>query len=178
MDFTIITPREIACYNQSFLFKTSVRTLEIDKIKSVRIEQEGILKSIFNYGSIIFFAEGDQTNQMGDITLWYITDPIKLRDKIGELVQEHMDSRDIAAKAIQEVAETVVERNDTAEKLAEASTVTQSQVELPPMPQENIVEEPSLPQEPLPQEPLPREPLPQEYIPAPENLPIEGTAPQ
>jgi len=49
MDFTIITPKDITCYNQNFLFHTSVRTLDMSKIKSVRVDKIGLLKSIFNY---------------------------------------------------------------------------------------------------------------------------------
>lgn len=86
MDFTIITPREISCYNQRGLFNTSTRTLDISKVKTVVVQQSGILKSILNYGSIVFFAEGDQTGEMGDITLYYITNPNSLREQIDHIV--------------------------------------------------------------------------------------------
>ncbi len=90
MDFTIITPIDITSYNQSMLFRRTVRTLDISKMKSVRVEQVWLLKSIFNYWSIVFFAEGDQSGEMWDITLHFITNPNKLREAIENLVQWHM----------------------------------------------------------------------------------------
>ncbi len=109
MDFTIITPNDITCYNQNFLFHTSVRALEINKIKSIRVDKIGLLKSIFNYGSIVFFAEGDQSGQMWDITLQYITNPDKLRDKIDDLVKKEAETHLVAEHAMQKVVEKIVE---------------------------------------------------------------------
>lgn len=109
MDFTIITPNDITCYNQNFLFHTSVRALEINKIKSIRVDKIGILKSIFNYGAIVFFAEGDQSGQMWDITLQYITNPDKLRDKIDDLVKKEAETHLATEHAMQKVAEKMVE---------------------------------------------------------------------
>ncbi len=104
MDFTIITPKDITCYNQNFLFHTSVRALDISKIKSIRVDKIGLLKSIFNYWAIVFFAEGDQSGQMGDITLQYITNPDKLRDKIDDLVKKETEEALAAAAQAQQAA--------------------------------------------------------------------------
>lgn len=60
LDFTIITPKQISDYNQTGFFSRSIRTLDMYKIKSTRVDQHGIFRSIWNYGSIVFLSEGDR----------------------------------------------------------------------------------------------------------------------
>lgn len=84
MDFTIINPRQITSYDQSWIFTRNERSLDISKIKSVRIEKKWIFRSLFNFGTIVFFAEWDEHNW--DIKLNYITDPNKLRKRLQEII--------------------------------------------------------------------------------------------
>jgi hypothetical protein len=60
MDFAIITPRQIVSYEQSGIFKRSSISLDLTNLRSINEEKDGILKSIFNYGTIVFFSEGDR----------------------------------------------------------------------------------------------------------------------
>ena len=85
MDFTIITPRQITSYDQSGLFSRNTRSLDIDKIKSVRVYEQWIIRSLFNYGTIVFFSEWD--DQSGDITLNYISNPTKVAKRLEEILQ-------------------------------------------------------------------------------------------
>jgi len=57
---------------------------------------------------------------MGDITLQYITNPDRLREKIEDLVKDHVESYLIAEKAIQIVAEKVIEDGSAAQILSGA----------------------------------------------------------
>jgi uncharacterized membrane protein YdbT with pleckstrin-like domain len=61
MDFAIITPKEIVSYNQTGIFSRSSRSLDVDKIKTISVDKKGLLRSIFNFGSIIFLSEGDDS---------------------------------------------------------------------------------------------------------------------
>lgn len=90
MDFTIITPRKITAYDQEWIFTRNERALDITKIKSVRVHKEWIMRSLFNYGSIIFFSEWDENS--GDITLNYITNPTKVAKRLEEILQISMNS--------------------------------------------------------------------------------------
>lgn len=91
MDYAIITPDQVIQYDQDWILNRFTRSLDISKIKSISIRKEWLMCSIFNYWSIIFFSEWDADN--GDITLNYISDPIKLRDTISEMINLHVQSR-------------------------------------------------------------------------------------
>lgn len=80
MDFTIITPKNISTFDQTWIFDRATRTLDISKIKSISVDKKGISRSLFNYGSIIFFAEWDAS--FGDIRLNYINNPASLEKRI------------------------------------------------------------------------------------------------
>jgi len=85
MDYAIITPSQITVYDQDGLFKRDTRLLDTSKIKTINIASDGLLCSIFNFGSIVFLAEGDR--DYGDIKLNYISSPVHLRDRILKLME-------------------------------------------------------------------------------------------
>lgn len=87
MDYAIVTPEQVTQFDQSGVLERSTRALDITKVKTVSVNNKGLLCSLFNYGSIIFFSEGDSA-QHWDIRMNYITDPIKLRDKINQIVRK------------------------------------------------------------------------------------------
>ncbi len=89
MDFTIITPKQVTAHDQSWLFTRKTRSLNIKQIKSVRVDQSWILRSLFNFGSIIFFSEGDDVS--GDITLNFISDPNSLRKRLQQIIDVFED---------------------------------------------------------------------------------------
>ena len=83
-DFTIMTPKQIVAYDQTWIFQRSSRALDISKIKSVRVDKKWLLKSIFNYWSIIFFAEWD--SDLWDIRLNYISNPQSLEKRLSHIL--------------------------------------------------------------------------------------------
>ena len=84
MDFLVITPRDATLYIQLGLFKKTVRTVDLDKVKTVSIKKHGPLRSIFNYGSILFLSEGDE--ETGEIHLTYVSRPEKVKAQISQIV--------------------------------------------------------------------------------------------
>lgn len=98
MDFAIITPRQIVSYQQSGLFRRSSVSLDLTNLRSINEEKNGILKSIFNYGTIVFLSEWgeykafnvdpDEAIDTGMIKLNYITYPRKVREKIIHIVKD------------------------------------------------------------------------------------------
>jgi len=87
MDFTIITPKNISTFDQTWIFDRATRTLDIEKIKSISVNKKGISRSLFNYWSIIFFAEWDAS--LGDITLNYINNPAALEKRIVNVINSN-----------------------------------------------------------------------------------------
>jgi len=65
----------------------SSRQLDISKIKTVSIDKKWLLRSIFDFWTIVFFSEWDQDH--GDIKLNYISKPIMLRDTISSILDLH-----------------------------------------------------------------------------------------
>lgn len=85
MDFVIVTPDQLTAFDQEWIIKRMTRSLELRKIKTINVVSHGRLSSLFNFWSIIFLAEWDISN--GDVTLSYISNPVKLRERIIELVE-------------------------------------------------------------------------------------------
>ncbi len=85
MDYTIVTPLNITQYDQTWILQRTTRSLDIFKIKTISIDKRWLLRSIFNYWSIVFFTEWDSSQQW-DITLNYISNPNLLRDSIQNII--------------------------------------------------------------------------------------------
>jgi hypothetical protein len=99
MDFCIITPVQITSYDQCGIFRRSSRSLDINNIRSIDVDKDWLLNSIFNYGTIIFFSELDVIHQnntnedmsneeMGSIKLNYMKYPRKVVDTITTIIKE------------------------------------------------------------------------------------------
>lgn len=94
MDFALITPKQITAYDQWWLLDRSIRALDIMKIKSINIRKNWLLDSIFNYGSIVFFSEGDPSgghHPTGDIELNYMAHPTRLKNKISAIIDKYQN---------------------------------------------------------------------------------------
>lgn len=86
LDFTIVTPRFVMEYDQLGVFGRTARSLDSKKIKSVRVDKKWFLKSLFNYGDILFYGEWD--TQIPEIAIKFIYNPLVLRDKITRLIHK------------------------------------------------------------------------------------------
>lgn len=84
MDYAIITSKQITMYDQDGILRRVTNALDTSKIKTINIDMDWLLCSIFNYGSIVILAEGDRLQ--GDIKLNYIGNPVHFRDRLLALV--------------------------------------------------------------------------------------------
>ena len=57
MDYAIVTPDEVSFHNQSGLFNSRNTILNAVVIKTIYVEKNGFIRSLFNYGTIVFLAE-------------------------------------------------------------------------------------------------------------------------
>ena len=85
MDFTIITPIELISYNQSNLFTRSSKTIKVNNIKTISLDKSGLVKSIFNYGTLIFLSEWDEEGK-GELDIFYVSAPEKVKDEASRIL--------------------------------------------------------------------------------------------
>lgn len=86
MDFALVTPNEILSYNQTGLFSRAWRSIQISKLKTISVDKLWLLKSLFNYGTIKFLSEWDNSGSW-DIELYYIFDPDSVKFKMLKVIQ-------------------------------------------------------------------------------------------
>lgn len=80
LDFCIITPTQIIYYDQTGLFSRKWRTVEAKKLKTISVNKKWLIRSIFNFGNIVFLSEWDDTWRW-DVNLYYIDSPDKTKAK-------------------------------------------------------------------------------------------------
>ncbi|MBS8121609.1 hypothetical protein [Candidatus Vampirococcus lugosii] len=85
MDFTIVTPDDIIHYDQTGMFTRDSVSISVRKLKTISVEKNGILRSIFNYGNMQFLSEGDSSST-GDIHIFYVKDPDNLKLQIQNVI--------------------------------------------------------------------------------------------
>ena len=86
MDFCIINPDALIEYNQTGVFTKKVTTINEKSVKSVTIERNWFLYSIFDNGDLVFFSEWDEDH--GDVTLRYVKNPEKQRIQIERIMNK------------------------------------------------------------------------------------------
>ena len=89
MDYCIITPDEVILTQQEWILKRTVRTLDWEKVKSIYINKQSLIYSIFDSGTIVFMSDGDE--EFWEISFDYIKDPESQKDIIQNIMQ--MNSR-------------------------------------------------------------------------------------
>lgn len=90
MDYCIITPEEIILTQQEWLFRRIVRTLDVKKIKSIYINKQTVLYSIFDAWVIVFMSDWDE--QFWEIIFDFIKDPEWQKEIIQNIIwsQQHL----------------------------------------------------------------------------------------
>ena len=86
LDFIVATPDLLIMYDQEWIFKRNVTTINEKSIKTISVRKHGFLDSIFNNWDIIFLSEWD-TNY-GDITLRRVAKPEKRRNEIARIMSK------------------------------------------------------------------------------------------
>lgn len=91
MDYNIVVLGKIFFVNQSGVL-SAVQTIESDKIKTVQSTFPNKIASFFNYGTIAILTEGDSQN-MGTMNMYYVTDPDGVVSSIQSLLDEKKEGR-------------------------------------------------------------------------------------
>jgi len=84
MDFSIVTPMLLITYDQQWFFRRQIKTINVQNIKTISVERNGFLYSLFNNGDLIFLSEGDMDN--GEVFLHYLHKPEKRRHEIAQIL--------------------------------------------------------------------------------------------
>jgi len=92
MDFLIVTPITLVYYNQEWIFTRRWRTVDVEKIKTISFNKDGILRSMFNFWNIIILTEWDE-KWTGEINYSFIDDPDTIRDKIYEIIKNENNNK-------------------------------------------------------------------------------------
>lgn len=139
MDYTIITPLSVMQYDQTWVLWRSTRSLDISKIRSISIDKQWLLKSLFNYWSIVFFSEWDAS--FWDITLNYISNPISLRNAIEHIIMLHTSLKE-------EVVDGETAKKHVSDKIQSKTPESNSEITVEPAfepsPEKHSAESPTL----------------------------------
>lgn len=85
MDFALVTPKSLIMFNQTWIFKKDMATVDVEKIKTILIKKRNFLYSIFNNWDLIFLSEWD-SNNFWEITLYFIPRPEEKKEKISNII--------------------------------------------------------------------------------------------
>lgn len=85
MDFIIVIPNAIMMYEQGWLFKRDVVTINVQSVKTISIKKSWLLYSIFDNGDLLVLTEWDRERN-GEVRLRWIPKPEKRRNQIVKLI--------------------------------------------------------------------------------------------
>lgn len=85
LDFAIISPRGVNSFNQSWIFRRQNKFLNKQNIRTISVNQHGLLHSLFNNGEIIILSEWWATD-VWDIQLLYVPKPESVRQKMKKVL--------------------------------------------------------------------------------------------
>lgn len=85
LDFFVVNPRNIIYYNQEWLLNRKWRTISLEKIKTISVKKEWLLRSIFNFWNIIILTEWDEKWEW-EINISFIDNPDIVKHNIFEIV--------------------------------------------------------------------------------------------
>lgn len=96
MDYCIITPEEVILTEQEWILKRSVRTLDVAKVKSIYINKQRLLYSIFDAWTIVFMSDGDE--KFWEIVFDFIKDPEWQKDILQYIMEQNQHRKDLVSK--------------------------------------------------------------------------------
>ncbi len=83
MDFALVTPHEIIHYNQQWVLNRTIKTMDMEKVKTINVKWWWFIESFFDFGSLVFLSEWD--SEYGDLTLSYVSNPTLVKWKIMDI---------------------------------------------------------------------------------------------
>lgn len=89
MDFCAFTQAKISYVNQLSFLSKEVSELRYDKVTNISVNKKGILHALFDYGDILIFTEGEDTQEKTKVP--YVKNPMKVREILNELFEGSFD---------------------------------------------------------------------------------------
>ena len=87
LDFVVVTPEALIYYNQEGILSRKGRTVDTEKIKTITVSKNGLLRSIFNFGNIVVLSEWDEEGEW-EINFSFVDDPDALKMKILDIIKK------------------------------------------------------------------------------------------
>lgn len=88
LDFLIVNPYNIIYYNQEWILNRKWRTIDIEKIKTITVKKEWILRSIFNFWNIVILTEWDE-QWTWEINFSFLDDPDNIKNNIFTIINSN-----------------------------------------------------------------------------------------
>ena len=87
LDFVVVTPKQLISYNQEWILSRKWRTVDVDKIKTITVNKDGLLRSLFNFWNIIILTEWDE-QWTWEINFSFIDDPDNVKFKVLNIIEK------------------------------------------------------------------------------------------
>ena len=62
MEFIIVSQDEIESFDQVWIFRRKIVSMDLHKFRSITTEKKGIIRSVFNFWSLIVLVEWDKAH--------------------------------------------------------------------------------------------------------------------
>ncbi len=84
LDFGIVTPKWLFLYNQTGILNRNTKSLNVQNIRSIIVDQSGLLYSLCNNGKIDILSEWSE-NELGEAKMNYVHNPEAKRERIKQI---------------------------------------------------------------------------------------------
>jgi len=85
LDFIIITPKNLIHYDQEWILNRKWRTIDVEKIKTLTVNKNWLLRSMFNFWNIVILTEWAELWEW-EIDFYYIDEPEKVKNIIVDIM--------------------------------------------------------------------------------------------
>ena len=90
LDFIIITPKNLIHYDQEWLLSRKWRTIDVEKIKTLTVNKNWLLRSMFNFWNIIILTEWAELWEW-QIDFYYVDEPEKVKNIIVDIMWDKVE---------------------------------------------------------------------------------------
>jgi uncharacterized membrane protein YdbT with pleckstrin-like domain len=84
LDFGIVTPKWLFLYNQTGILNRNMKSLNVQNIRSIIVDQSWLLYSLCNNGKITILSEW-WDNDLGEAKMSYVHNPEAKRERIKQI---------------------------------------------------------------------------------------------
>ncbi len=90
LDFIVITPKNLIHYDQEWILSRKWRTIDVEKIKTLTVNKNWLLRSVFNFWNIIILTEWAELWEW-QIDFYYVDEPEKVKNIIVDIMWEKVE---------------------------------------------------------------------------------------